>query len=189
MTDSHQAPTDRRPAAVIDWGQCLAAHEAWLRKVILARTGEPQAVEEVFQQVALAAVQQRAPLRELDKAPAWLHRLAVVHSARHRRKRGRERRAVQHVVGQQTQLGNGYAGDVLAWLLKQERHQQTRSALARLAGADAEILMLKYGERWSYRKISEHLGITEKAVDLRLMRARERLRQELFTMGITGNEP
>jgi RNA polymerase sigma-70 factor (ECF subfamily) len=92
------------------------------------------------------------------------------------------------VAEQQSHLGNGYAADALAWLTARERHEQTRFALARLAGADAEILMLKYGERWSYREIAERLGITEKAVDARLMRARDRLRRELFTLGITGED-
>ena len=61
--------------------------------------------------------------------------------------------------------------------------------MARLAGRDAEVLLLKYGERWSYRQIAERLGITEKAVDTRLVRARERLRQELIRRGIDGTEP
>ena len=184
----NQPPMDADQAAPLDWGRCLSAHEAWLRKVILARTGEPQAVEEVFQQVALAAVEQRSPLSDPAKAAPWLHRLAVVYSARHRRKLGRERRAVRSVAERQSHLGNGYAADALAWLTARERHEQTRLALGRLAGADAEILMLKYGERWSYREIAERLGITEKAVDARLMRARTRLRRELFTLGITGED-
>ena len=55
-----------------------------------------------------------------------------------------------------------------------------------LSGADAEILLLKYGERWSYREIAERLGITEKAVDARLLRAEARLRHELAELGIDG---
>jgi RNA polymerase sigma factor (sigma-70 family) len=48
--------------------------------------------------------------------------------------------------------------------------------------------MFKYGERWSYRQIAERLGITEKAVDARLTRARARLRSELIASGIRGEE-
>ena len=69
------------PAGVspaIDWGRWLSEHEAWLRRVILARTGEPQAVEEVWQQVALAAVEQRWPLTDPAKVAPWLHRLAGI---------------------------------------------------------------------------------------------------------------
>ena len=40
---------------------------AWLRTVVLARLGEPQAVDEVMQEVALAAVEQRSPLSDPEK--------------------------------------------------------------------------------------------------------------------------
>ncbi len=44
--------------------------------------------------------------------------------------------------------------------------------------------MLKYEARMSYRALAEHLGITEKAVDRRLARAREKLRSELQRLGV-----
>jgi RNA polymerase sigma-70 factor (ECF subfamily) len=145
-------------------------------------------VDEVFQQLATAAIEQKAPLADARKAARWLHRLAVVYSARFRRQRGRERRATRGVAEQQLHQGNGHTGNVLDWLVTQERHEQTRAALDRLAGRDAEILLLKYAERWSYREIAERLGITEKAVDSRLLRARARLRQELIGMGLDETE-
>ena len=187
--------TDMQPSAAreslpqpVDGGACLAAHEPWLRKVIYVRTGEWQAVDEVFQQVALAAVEQRAPLANAERVPAWLHRLAVICSARYRRKLGRGRKAMAAVAEHRRHESNGHAPDLLAWLSAQERQEQTRRALARLAGRDAEVLLLKYGERWSYRQIAERLGITEKAVDTRLVRARERLRKELLKLGLDGSD-
>jgi RNA polymerase sigma-70 factor (ECF subfamily) len=156
--------------------------------VIAARTGEPQAVDEVFQRVALAAVQKGSTLNDATKAAPWLHRIAVVQSARYRRKLGRERRAVARVAERQSHLDNGYARDVLALLVDRERYDRTRQAILHLAGADAEILLLKYSERWSYRQIAERLGITEKAVDARLLRARVRLRYELIELGVQEND-
>lgn len=172
----------------LDWGAVLGAHAEWLRKVILVRTGEAQAVDEVFQRVALAAVEQAAPLADPAKVVPWLHRLAVIQSARFRRKLGRERRALRSVTQHAPHLGNGYVDDALAWLVARERDGRTRQALGRLPGAQVEILMLKYGERWSYRQIAERLGISEKAVDARLMRARDRLRQELTALGISEED-
>src|SRR4029450_1018344 len=84
----------------VDWGGSLAVHEHWLRKVIYARTGERQAVDEVFQQVALAAVEQRSPLTDPTKVTPWLHRLAVICAARYRRKLGRGRKAAVAVAEQ-----------------------------------------------------------------------------------------
>ena len=166
----------------IDWNRALAEHEPWLKRVIGARTGEPQAVEEVWQQVALAAVEQRWPLGDAAKAAPWLHRLAVVAAARYCRQQGRRKRAL---AGLARAGDRPDATDPLGWLMRAERVDLTRQALARLEGRDAEILLLKYGERWSYRQIAERLGISEKAVDARLLRARERLRQQLLALGVT----
>jgi RNA polymerase sigma-70 factor (ECF subfamily) len=178
-TPSDSSPAREADRAGADWAAWLVAHQGWLRKVILARTGEPQAVDEVFQRVALAAAENHARLADPAKLAPWLHRIAVVQSCRYRRKLGRERRAVAAVVERRSSLENGFANDVLALLLAKERREQVHRAMSRLAGRDAEILLLKYGERWSYRQIAGHLGITEKAVDARLLRARARLRKEL----------
>ena len=61
----------------VDWAAKLAEHDRWLRTIVLARLGERQAVDEVMQEVALAAVAQRAPLSDLARVGAWLYRLAV----------------------------------------------------------------------------------------------------------------
>ncbi len=181
------SPANGMPHGAIDWGGCLREHADWLRQVIRARTGEPQAVDEVWQQVALAAVEQRSPLADPDKVAPWLHRLAVVLSARYRRQQGRGRRALA-VLAEQTAGTGAAASDPMDWLLLRERHELTRAALARLAPRDAEMLTLKYGQRWSYRQIAQRLGITEKAVDARMQRAREKLRQELSRLGIEGDD-
>ena len=69
--------------------------------------------------------------------------------------------------------------DPLSWLLSDERQQLVRAAIERLPGRDAEILLLKYTEQWSYQQIADHLGIGHSAVESRLHRARARLRTEL----------
>jgi RNA polymerase sigma factor (sigma-70 family) len=171
----------------LDWEQCLAANEAWLRRVILARTGEPQAVDELWQQVALAAIQQRWPLTDPRKLAPWLHRLAVIAAARHRRQLGRGRRAAQALAVIKT--ADASVADPLALLLRRERLEITRQAMLQLPPPDTEILLLKYGERWTYRQLADHLGITEKAVDSRLLRARDRLRRELAAFGIDEELP
>lgn len=174
---------------LVDWERELSVHAVWLRKVIFARTGELQAVDDVFQQVALAAVEQHAPLADPTKAAAWLHRLAVIKSARYRRQQGRSRRAIQGLVERAAHVSwNGDGRGLLGWLLLKERHELVALALRQLAGRDAEILMLKYGENWSYRQIANRLGISEKAVDRRLDRARQQLREQLSALGMNEVE-
>ncbi len=175
--------------ARIDWSKALAEHGRWLRTVIGARLGEPQAVEEVMQEVSLAAVRQRAPLNDPEKVAPWLYRLAVRQSLLYRRKQGRRRK----MVGNYAQRFHPTEADTrqldpLGWLLAEERRTQVREAMSRLPKRDAEILMLKYSENWSYHALVEHLGISHSAVEARLHRARQRLRMELAAVDVVSEE-
>ncbi|MEN6405535.1 MAG: sigma-70 family RNA polymerase sigma factor [Thermoguttaceae bacterium] len=179
-------PEARSDAAQLDWSSVLAAHDRWLRTVVCARLGEPQAIDEVMQEVALAALRQHAPLTDPAKAGAWLYRLAVRYSLLYRRKQGRRRKLVDRYV-QRCQPGEADArpSDPLDWLLNEERRGHVREALSRLSERDREILLLKYTEDWSYRALAEHLGVSESAVETRLHRARQRLRTELAARNVT----
>ena len=78
----------------------------------------------------------------------------------------------------------GSPPDPLDWLLADERRQMIRLALARLPERDAEMLLLKYTENWSYHQIAAHLGVSHSAVEARLHRARRRLRGELAALKV-----
>ena len=72
----------------------------------------------------------------------------------------------------------------MEWLLAVERRSLIRMAIARLAQRDAEILLLKYTENWSYHQIAGHLGVSHSVVESRLHRARQKLRAELAAMNV-----
>ena len=161
----------------VDWQAALAEHDRWLRMVVRARLGDWQSVDEVMQEVSLAAVAQRAPLADAAKVAPWLYRLAVRQVLLHRRKHGRRRNLVDRYARetQPTEVDRRTV-DPLEWLLADERGRSVRAALAKLPPRDAEILLLKYAEDWSYHEIASHLGISHSAVEARLHRARQRLR-------------
>jgi RNA polymerase sigma-70 factor (ECF subfamily) len=69
--------------------------------------------------------------------------------------------------------------DPLDWLLADERRALVRRSLASLPKRDAEILLLKYTEDWSYQELAEHLGLSTSAVEARLHRARQKMRRAL----------
>jgi RNA polymerase sigma factor (sigma-70 family) len=184
-----QQPEATPDAAGIDWQSVLATHGRWLRTVIGARLGEPQAVDEVMQEVSLAAVRQQAPLNDPEKVAPWLYRLAVRQTLLYRRKQGRRRKLVDRYAERcRPSESDTRESDPLGWLLAEERRGQVRKAMSRLAPRDAEILMLKYTEDWSYRALAEHLGISHSAVEARLHRARQRLRDELTVTDAVGIE-
>ncbi len=178
------APTG--PPRTVDWSAALAEHDRWLRTVIYARVGEPQAVDEVFQEVSLAAIRQKSPLKDPAKVAPWLYRTAVTQSLLYRRKAGRRRKLADHYAqATQPDEADVRTPDPLDWLLADERRKLVRAALGRLPRRDAEILWLKYTEDWSYQQIAEHLGISQSAVQARLHRARGRMRRELANLELT----
>jgi RNA polymerase sigma-70 factor (ECF subfamily) len=166
----------------------LAEHDRWLRTVVYARVGEPQAVDEVMQEVSLAAVRQQAPITDTGKVAPWLYRLAVTNSLLYRRKQGRRRKLVDRYAQRNRPMDHDRTPDPLDWLLAEERRKLVRVALGRLHQRDAEILLLKYTEDWSYRQLAEHLGVSESAVEARLHRARQRMRAELVTLEVIEAE-
>ena len=188
MTNS-ALPVERQPTtdlSAIDWQAVLARHDRWLRTVVFARVGEPQAVDDVMQEVSLAAVAQRSPLADPQKVSPWLYRLAVTQSLLYRRKQGRRRRLAENYARRLAAAGQpAREYDPLAWLLAEERREMVRLALTRLPKRDAEILLLKYSEDWSYRELAEHLGISQTAVQARLHRARQKLRDRLASLDVT----
>ena len=125
--DPRQEPEAVAGAARIDWSSALAEHGRWLRTVICARLGEPQAVDEVMQEVSLAAVRQQAPLNDPEKVAPWLYRLAVRQTLLYRRKQGRRRKMVDRYARRfrPTEADTRQA-DPLGWLLAEERRTQVR---------------------------------------------------------------
>ena len=176
-------------AGPIDWPAELERHGRWLRTVALARVGDAAAADDVMQEVATAAVQKGHQLRDPKSIGAWLYRLAVVGSLQYRRRQGRRRKLVERYADHAAPTeSSSRERDPLEWLLADERKTMVRQALKQMPRRDAEVLLLKYSEDWSYRQMAEHLGMSESAVEARLHRARQKLRSELHRLDPTlGN--
>ena len=187
MTESNTEirPDEKVDCPSVDWRAALAEHDRWLRTVVYARLGEPQAVDEVLQEVSLAAVRQQSPIADDRKIAPWLYRLAVTQSLLYRRKQGRRRKLTNNYAERTRPTEADHReSDPLDWLLADERRRLVRAAVARLPKRDAEILLLKYSEDWSYRELADHLGISRSAVESRLHRARKRMRNILATFDV-----
>src|SRR5207244_8542124 len=94
MSKPSRSPTtepEMASVSALDWGATLALHDRWLRRVVASRLGEPQAVDEVMQDVALAAVAQRSPFPDSARGGAWLYRLACGRVLVYTRNAGRQR--------------------------------------------------------------------------------------------------
>jgi len=182
-------PTERQsvPATSrIDWPAVLAEHGRWLRTVALSRVGEAAAADDVMQEVATTAVEKGHQLREPASVAPWLYRLTVVAALQYRRRAGRRRKLIDRFAERHPPTSHDRRElDPLEWLLADERQAMVRQALRRLPQRDAEILLLKYTEDWSYRQLAEHLGLSTSAVEARLHRARLKMRRALAAVDPT----
>jgi RNA polymerase sigma factor (sigma-70 family) len=164
---------------MIDWPAALAEHERWLRTALFARLGQRQAVDEVMQEVSLAAASLRTPLADPAGVGAWLYRVAVRQALLYRRRIGRQHRLLGGYSQRQGERA-AEVSDPLAILLLEERRGLIREALLSLPPRDAEILLLKYTENWNGRELARRLGVSESCVEARLHRARQRLREAMI---------
>lgn len=180
-----RASSGAEAAGSIDWSTELAKHERWLRTVVGARLGEAQAVDEVMQEVSLAAVRGAAPIADRGKIAPWLYQLAVRQSLLYRRKMGRRRKLVAHYADRfHPTEQDSRSVDPLEWLLAEERQRLVRQAMARLVPRDSEILLLKYIEGWNYHELADHMGVSDSAAESRLHRARAHLREQLAILNV-----
>jgi RNA polymerase sigma-70 factor (ECF subfamily) len=173
--------TDAR-VAVSDWSAILRAHEHWIRRVVTSRLQERQAVDEVMQEVALAAVAQHAPLLNPGRVVGWLYRLAVRQTLLYRRKAGRHRAMLDRYARVRRAGDDDSTYSPIAWLVHDERRSLVQQALKQLPPRDADLLVFKYAEGLSASELAERLGAKTSAIEARLHRARGRLRALLATL-------
>ncbi len=161
------------------WNDHLLSQLDWLRSIVSARLGEPQAVDDVLSEVMSDALAIDNPQAIKQPAP-WLYRLAVRKTLLFRRSCGRRRRLEQNAQQQfAAESREANYSTPLELMLQAERDEVVRQALQRLQGRDVEVLLLKYVHEWDYRQISEKLGLDYWKVVHRLRKAREHLRREL----------
>jgi RNA polymerase sigma-70 factor (ECF subfamily) len=177
-------------AQPIDWQKAIASNRNWLRKVLHSRIGDRHSVDDLMQEVALAVVKQStdgaagAVPSEPAKVAPFLYRLAVRQAANFHRKANRKSNAKPELNDTLHEKLTTREPQPLDWLLKQEHEHSLQNAVNALDEESREILMLKYTENWSYKQLAQHMGITEKAVERRLARARQNMRIHLKNMNI-----
>lgn len=76
--------------------------------------------------------------------------------------------------------------DPVGSAVRHELREQVGVALASLRSDDREALVLRYALGWSSARIADVLGIQVAAVDMRLMRARQRMAIALEELGVNA---
>jgi RNA polymerase sigma-70 factor (ECF subfamily) len=156
-------------------------HQRRLFRLCERLLGDAEEARDAVQEVFLKAFRKAGDFRPQGQVYTWLYRIAVNHCLN----RLRRRRLVQFVRLSSTPEGEegeappfdpaDPAPDPAAALAARRRWQATRRAIARLPPNQQAVLVLVRFEGLSYRETAAALGITEGAVESRLVRAMRRL--------------
>jgi RNA polymerase sigma factor (sigma-70 family) len=160
----------------LDWACLLEEHRRWLATVVRARLANPNAVDDVLQEVALAVLKQTNRPTDREKVPAFLYRIAVRKVVNHHRVHGRQKRLLESYTRQRPSDAEFDTHTPGSWLFNEEQSQAFQKAFQNINSKDRELLMLKYTEGWGYRELANHLGVSIKTIEYRLLCARQSLR-------------
>lgn len=166
------------PAEGPDGPPGLSAFEAFFRAhypsvLRLARSvlGEPQAAQDVAQEVFLAAYRRFGGDWE-ERAGGWV-RVAAVHTALNVL-RGERRRDRRHSLVR----AEGEPASLEDTVIERETRAEVRRCLRRLPRRSAAVLVMRHGGM-SYVEIADALGVKVGHVGTMLRRAEDSMRKEM----------
>lgn len=143
------------------------------RYLLAATRGDYDAASEALQQTYLRVARHARPCESLVQFESWLRLLARSALNDHRRRRSVWSRLLSRpeAVPEDPAADSAHEQHIAAAL---------ETALARLTREDRALLEQKYYAGHDVRTLAEKLGLTPKAVESRLMRARAELRRHLL---------
>jgi len=148
----------------------------WLRGWLRGRVADPEGADDLCQEAFLRALRRVSELRDRARFSSWLYRIAENLVRDHVRSESR-RRGLLHYTGQIEELEKAaLPQDDLA---RREEAERLLSSIRALPPRLREPLLLRHASGLSYAEIGKVLGISENAVQVRIFRARRRLREKL----------
>ncbi len=160
-------------------------HQQRLFRLCDRLLGDSEEARDAVQEVFLKAFRKAGDFSPQGQVYTWLYRIAVNHCLNRLRRRRLVRfvrlgSAAEGVEGEAPPIDPPTgAPDPAAELAARRRWQRARRVIARLPPNQRAVLVLVRLEGLSYRQTAEVLGVTEGAVESRLVRAMRRLTAEM----------
>jgi len=129
-------------------------------------------VDDLCQDILLRAFRGFHKLRDPDRFPAWLYRIAT-NVLRDHIRRAVQRRQEAHVTEIELPTNDPAAHGID----RQEDVDEAIREVLELPPKYREPMLLRHVDELSYAEISRILGVSTNAVQVRIFRARERLRR------------
>jgi RNA polymerase sigma-70 factor (ECF subfamily) len=135
--------------------------------------GHADDAQDAAQEVFVRLFQSRAKFDGRSKYSTWVHGVAVRTCLTLRRGRGRRLRH-ERTAGEASTVTLAEASHTA----RPELALDLEAALDTLDELDRALVVLKYGENYSYDELAEMFGLSTSACKMRVSRARERIQRE-----------
>lgn len=149
----------------------VARYESRVARLAFRLLGWSDGVEDIVQDVFLSVFRNLRQFRGDSNLDTWVMSITVNTCRSYRRKRFLRLRALKH-ARTDTEFAATTADDGAVF-------DQVHRAVRTLPAKFREVIVLRYMEEMSVDEISELLGVSRGAVEVRLSRARERLKDVL----------
>ncbi|MEE8451641.1 MAG: RNA polymerase sigma factor [Thermoguttaceae bacterium] len=157
----------------------VAAEHARVTRLVARLLGWPSGVEDVVQEVFLAAWRNLPRFRGESDVATWLQRIAI-NKCRSRQRRWTVRLQWLRREGQNHVPAMADPADRAA--IERETRGQVRRSIGRLPPKYREVIVLHYLEEQSLDVIAALLNVRRNTIEVRLHRARSRLKEMLGTV-------
>ncbi len=154
--------------------QIVAAHQQRIARLVFRLLGKPDEVQDVVQEVFLAVFENLERFRGESKLSTWLTTIALNKCRSHRRRSLLRPRSLFRIAKTPTVPSEQDRPAESA-----EIHEELRRAVRRLSARYREPIVLRYFEELPVPEIGKVLGISVNTVEVRLTRARQKLREML----------
>ena len=154
--------------------QIVGAHQRRIARLAFRLLGKPDEVQDVVQEVFLAVFENLERFRGESKLSTWLTTIALNKCRSHRRRSLLRLRSLFRIAKTPTVP---FEQDRPAE--SAEIHEELRRAVRRLSARYREPIVLRYFEELPVPEIGKVLGISVNSVEVRLTRARQKLREML----------
>ena len=158
--------------------ELVQRHERWVRSVVYGVLGRSEELDDVVQQVWLNVWRRADSLQSPQYWKTWLYRLArntAIDAGRKvTRRRGLWKRFTEDRT-HETEHDRPIESD----LVLEEKHKAVLEAIDNPPAIYREPFIMRHMEDWSYKQISEAMSLPINTVEIRLVRARRKLREML----------
>ena len=155
----------------------LTRNWSWLRGLAYSIVGDADEVNDVLQDVCVRVIEKIDSVRQPERFRPWLAVLARRQALRHRQKRAQRPGPLS---GELAEFEcDGKAAQFADGLERTEQCDRILQAVRSLPEKYREVFMLQYSSDLTYGQIAEILDIPVTTVQIRLVRARAMIRDQV----------